>query len=89
VIQFLRAWVLEAEDLTTLRIHTGHDVLDRAVFTGSVHSLKDKKSGVAVVCIQKTLQGVQPLTVLFEKMLVFLPGSEQGFNVGRPLVKFD
>jgi hypothetical protein len=42
VFQFIRAWLFETEDLTALRVDTGHDVPDSTVFAGSIHPLKDQ-----------------------------------------------
>jgi hypothetical protein len=35
--------LLNGEDLAALRIDPGHDVLDRAIFSRSVHCLKDQQ----------------------------------------------
>src|SRR5580765_1959372 len=48
VSEFGRARMLEAEDIHALRIHARHDVADRAVLSGCVHSLKDHEQRVGV-----------------------------------------
>src|SRR6267378_2087093 len=52
VIQFLVAERLERVDVATLQVHTGHDVLDRAVFSGGIHGLKDQQQCPAVLSIE-------------------------------------
>src|ERR1019366_3857455 len=43
VLQFLWAWMLEAEHLATLRIDARHDVANDAVLTGRVHRLENQQ----------------------------------------------
>ena len=40
VVEFLARGRLEAPDFAALRVHTGHDVLDRRVLAGRVHRLE-------------------------------------------------
>src|SRR5262245_43814512 len=42
MVQLLGAWRLEGKYLTTLRVDSRHNVLDRAVFPRGVHRLKDQ-----------------------------------------------
>jgi len=42
VFQLFGAGLLEAEDLATLRIDSGHHVPDGAIFAGGVHALEDE-----------------------------------------------
>src|SRR5436190_15606562 len=63
VIKLLRRWLLERHDLTTLRINAAHHVLDRPVFTGRVHRLKEHKQRVLILRIQDILQLSQPLNI--------------------------
>src|SRR6476661_8518886 len=39
MVQFFRAALLERVDLGPLRVETRHDVLDHAIFAGSIHRL--------------------------------------------------
>ena len=47
VLQFLGAGLFETENLAPLRVDPGHDVPDRAVFAGGIHSLKDQEQRIA------------------------------------------
>ena len=64
VLQFLGAWVLEAEHLATLRVDAGHDVLDHAVLARGVHGLEDQQHRVLVVGIEQVLPLAQLLYVV-------------------------
>ena len=55
VFQFGGAWVFEAEHLASLGIDTGHHVPDGAVFSRSIHRLKDQQDRMAVRCVVKLL----------------------------------
>jgi hypothetical protein len=55
VIELGRARLLEAEDLTALRVDPRHHMLDDAVLAGGVHCLKDQQQRVAVVRVQHVL----------------------------------
>ena len=41
VVQIFIARGLESMNVTSLRIHAGHDVLDHAILAGGVHGLED------------------------------------------------
>src|SRR5664279_1128567 len=72
VLQFLGAWLLEAEDFAPFRINTGHDVPDGAVFAGTVHTLENQQQRVPVGSVVKLLQRAQLLHMLAQKFLVLL-----------------
>lgn len=55
VIQLLKTRMFKTENLTALRIDSGHHMLDRAVFTGGVHCLKDQQRRVTVRRIEQIL----------------------------------
>ena len=56
VLQFLGGRSLERIDLAALRIYSGHDVLDGAVFSRGVHGLQDHQNGPAILGIEFFLQ---------------------------------
>jgi len=56
VIKFLRAWLLERRDGTTLRIDTGHDVFYGAVFPRGIHSLQHDQKNPFMFCVQQIVQ---------------------------------
>src|SRR5262245_16544934 len=60
VIEVFRRWLLEREDLTTLRIYTGHYVFDRSILAGCIHRLKYKQQGPAVLRIEDFLLLSEP-----------------------------
>src|SRR5204863_7725101 len=66
VVQVLGRRLLEAEYLAALRVHAGHDVLDRAILTGRVHRLEDDQDGVAVVGVEQVLGLGQVRQILVE-----------------------
>jgi hypothetical protein len=53
--QFLGARMLEGVNLTALRIETGHDVLDDALFAGRVHALEDDQERPSILGIELLL----------------------------------
>jgi hypothetical protein len=55
VIQFRSAWVLKAEHLAALRIGTGHNVPDGAVFADGIHGQKNQQLRIMVRAVMKTL----------------------------------
>jgi hypothetical protein len=63
VRQFFRARLFEAEDLAALRIDPGHDVSDRAILSGAVHTLENQQQCAAVGRIVETLLRAQFLDV--------------------------
>ena len=85
VLQFRGAGMLEAEDLATLRIDAGHDVLDGAVLAGGVHGLKNQQDGVAVAGIKQALERAQFLDVAGEDFLVILLRLVEWLHFRRPL----
>ena len=56
VLQLGDTRMLEAEYLATLRIDSGHDVLDCPIFSCCVHALKNEQHRDFVFCIQQLLQ---------------------------------
>src|SRR6476661_5929756 len=56
VVEIVTRRRFERIDLATLWIHAGHDMLDRSIFSGGVHSLEDQEYGPFVLCIELTLQ---------------------------------
>src|SRR5262245_46845390 len=56
MVQLLGAWRLEGKYLTTLRVDSGHHVLDRAVLPRGCHRLKDQQHRPAVLRIKHVLK---------------------------------
>src|SRR5262249_54974527 len=56
VAEFFGGGFLEAEDLATLRVHAGHDMLDRAVLAGRIHGLEDNEDAVTAIGIKQLLR---------------------------------
>src|SRR5580700_4213334 len=56
VIEFFGAWSLEGMNIATLRIYTGHDVFDHAVFAGGVHCLNHEQERPAILRTELLLQ---------------------------------
>ena len=76
VIQFLRRGRLERMDLATLRIHTGHYVLDRSVLSRGVHGLEDEKERPTVLGIELLLEFGHQGNALLQKFLGVLLGMQ-------------
>jgi hypothetical protein len=64
VIEFFVGRLLEAEDLTPLRIHPGHDVLDDAALAGGVQRLQNHQHRIDIVGVEEFLRLSQSLEVL-------------------------
>src|ERR1035441_5247933 len=63
VLKFLCSRLLETENLTALRIDTGHDMPDGAVLARSIHSLKNQQQGIMVGRVVELLQRTQLLNM--------------------------
>ena len=57
---------LERMDLAALRVDPGHHVLDRAVFAGGIHRLKDQQHRPSILRVETLLQVGHLLAPLFE-----------------------
>jgi hypothetical protein len=55
MLQILDARMLEGVNLTALRIETGHDVLDDAIFAGRAHALEDDQECPSIPGIELLL----------------------------------
>src|SRR5262249_4823589 len=66
VIQLLSRRFLEAEHLAALRIHAGHDVLDRPVLAGCIHRLQHNQEAIAIVGVEQLLRLGEILQVLLQ-----------------------
>src|ERR1019366_1944495 len=62
---FLGRWRFEWRDGASLRVHAGHYVPNRAVFSGGIDSLKNDQQGVFVLGVEQVLQLVE----LYERLL--------------------
>ena len=56
VFEVVIGGLFEAEHLAALRVHPGHHMADRAVFTGGVHALKDQQQRPMVGGVMQLLQ---------------------------------
>ena len=56
MIEFFGGRSFETENLATLGIEAGHDVLDGAVFTGRVHGLEDDEERVNILSVKLVLK---------------------------------
>src|SRR5947209_3689085 len=82
MVQLFCRWLLEAMNLAALRVHSGHYVLDQAVFAGGVHGLKDQEQGPPVLGIELFLQVGEFGEVLLENLRSFFLGFDFG-GIGR------
>jgi len=74
LLEFLLAWGFKGGDAAALRVHAGHDMLDRAVLSARVHALKNDQQGARAVSIQPFLQLIELGNVL----------GRSGFGFGLP-----
>ena len=78
-------WGLEAVDVYALWIDAGHDVLDRAVFSGRVERLKNDDDGIFAAGPQHVLRGGQARNVFQQRRLglffIFEAGRVRGVKV--------
>jgi len=82
VVQFFSAGRLEGENRASLRVHTGHDVLDHPILAGSVQTLEDDQDCPAVLRVEFLLQVVEHAFACIEYvlrvLLAFDPGCVSG-----------
>jgi hypothetical protein len=75
VIEFFCRRRLERHHLATLRIDSGHDVLDGAVLAGCIHGLEDQQQRPTILRVQHALKFGEP----FDAGLQHLPGARLVF----------
>jgi hypothetical protein len=80
MFQFAGARLFETEDLTPLRIDSGHDVPYGAVFAGSIYPLKNQQQRIAVGCVVKLLQRAQLADVLLQECFTLRLRLQKGFT---------
>ena len=85
VFQFIGARLFETEDLAALRIDSGHDVPDGAVFPAGVHPLKNQQQRIAVGRVVKMLQRAQLLNMFRQEFLILFLRLAKGLADRRPL----
>jgi hypothetical protein len=68
-VQLLRAGRFERVDFASLWVDAGHDVLDGAVFPGSVHGLKDEQQRPAVLRVKHFLEVAEAGDAVLEQTL--------------------
>ena len=61
--------MLERENLAALRIHTRHDVLDRAGLPRCIHRLEYEQQRSAILGVKHVLLLREPLGALSEKLV--------------------
>ena len=85
VVQFFSAGRLEGENGASLRVHTGHDVLDHTILAGSVQTLEDNQDRPAVLRVEFLLQVVEHAFACIEYvlrvLLAFDPGRVSGVQI--------
>src|SRR5258708_7025202 len=69
VVEVFAGGRLEGKDLATLRVDTGHDVLDRAVLPGGVHRLEDQQHRPAVLRVKHVLKLGQQIDAHGKRLL--------------------
>jgi hypothetical protein len=83
VVEFFRRRLLEREYLAALRIDARHDVLDRAVFAGRVHRLKDEQQGPAILGVEHVLLLRQQCNAALQDFCGFALFQLQAARVAR------
>ena len=89
VLQFDGAGMLEAEYLATLRVDSGHDMLDRAVLPGRIHGLKNQQQRITVRGVEHLLLLAERLHVLAQQVLILLARFVHRVDDRRPFLKVD
>lgn len=89
MVEFFGARMLEREDLATLGIDAGHDMLDGAVLARAIHGLKDEEKGVFVVGVEEFLEVAEFVGVFREKIFVVGFGGVEGIDAGFPFGEVD
>src|ERR1051326_2917597 len=86
MVQFFSRGNFETADSTSLWIQAGHNMLDCAVLTAGIHSLKDDEKSPAVLRIKTFLHYIQPLDV-FGDFLFRLFLVRHQFSFSRIIVR--
>src|SRR4029078_11015549 len=89
MIKFLQARVLETENLTTLRIDSGHYMFDGAVLAGRVHRLEYQQHGETIRRIEQVLQLAQLVNTLLEPLFELFFGLIVRLYLRRPFFQAD
>jgi len=89
MVQLFGGWGFKAENLTSLGIHTRHDMLYGAVLAGGVHGLENDEQGISVVRVQHILIGGKVLYIIHELLLSILPGFKFPGVGGVEVVKLE
>src|SRR5437870_11260384 len=76
MIQFFGRRSLERVDLTALRVHARHDVLDDAVLASCIHRLQNQQESPPVLCIKFALQLAQLRDTLLQGGSGLLSGTQ-------------
>ena len=76
--------LLEAENLASLRVDSGHNMPDDAVLAGRVHALKNQQERVTVGCVMKLLKCAEFLHMFFKQLLILLLRMGQFRGNRRP-----
>ena len=72
MLQFLRARMLETDNLTALGVDARHDVFDGPIFAGSIHGLKNQEQRIAIVRVKQILALAQRLNVRTKNIHIML-----------------
>ena len=86
MVQLVRTRRFEGINLTTRRIHPGHDMLDEAVLACGVDALQDHKHRLAIVRVEAVLQFLEAGEVLLLQLFRLFP-VERTFAVGVVILK--
>ena len=65
-IQFFAGGLLKRHHICSLWVQSAHDVLNAAVFSGSIHCLKNKNESLFILGIQFLLQGKHSFLIDFK-----------------------
>ena len=69
VVQIFRRGLLKRINLTTLRIHSRHDMLDEAIFASRVHGLKNHQNRPTVLGIELVLERSHFIDAFIQQLL--------------------
>jgi hypothetical protein len=87
--QFRAARLLKTENLTSLRIQSGHDVFDGAVLAGRIHGLKNNEQRMASIRIKQSLARVHLFHMFFQHFFIVSFRLIKRSDLGRPLSQPD
>lgn len=89
MFEFVRARLFETVNIAALRVHTGHDMADRAILPGRVHRLENNEKGIAVMRVKHLLERAHFFSPRRQLLSVIRLGMIEWFHAGREVAQME